>query len=546
VKVNLRIIGMLAAPLPIFALAAPAANATVAPAATGRVVLADAAAADIAQTHATRTGSLATNEKVGLEISLNLRNKSKLDAFVKAVSDPKSASYKHYLTVKQFVAEYAPTQAQIDQVSSYLKSEGLSVGALTGNHLTLAVSGSAAQVEKAFNVSIGTYKTATQTFHANTAAPSLPASIASIVNNVSGLTDESLHVSMAHKEAATSAAVTAHAGTTLTPTLAREAYNLSTDISTDSYNGSGKTIALAEFSAYTASDVAKYNSNYSLGVTAASVVKVDGGTTDTSGEDEDELDIEVDYALAPKATIKVYEAPNSDAGEVALYSALASADTTVVSSSWGEPETEESNLSSDDADFEEMAAQGQSMFAASGDSGADDNGSSLSVDYPASDTYVSGVGGTTVTVTSGAWASETAWSDSGGGISTEFKTPSYQSSVNTGTYRDVPDVAAAGSDSSPWHVYVEGGWYSVWGTSAAAPNWAAFIADYDTAATDLGGSKFGYVNSFLYPIAEGSLYSTVMHDVTSGSNGGYSAGTGYDKVTGWGSYNGGKFIADEL
>lgn len=544
-KVNLRILGVLAAPLPIFALAAPA-NASVTSAATSRVVLHDTAAAAIAGTHATRTGAVAAGKKVGLEVSLNLRNKAKLDAFVRSVSDPKSPLYKHYLTVQQFAAEYAPTAAQIAQVTSYLKSEGLTVGALTGNHLTLAVSGTASQVEKAFNVSLATYKTASQTFDANTAAPSLPSSIASVVENVAGLNTEALHVSLAHKEAAGSNAVTSHAGTTMTPTTAREAYNLTTDISTDSYNGSGKTIALAEFSAYTASDVAKYNTNYSLGVTAASVVKVDGGTTDTSGEDEDELDIEVDYALAPKATIKVYEAPNSDAGEVALYSALASADTTAVSSSWGEPETEEDNLSSDDADFEEMAAQGQSMFAASGDNGSADNGSTTSVDYPASDTYVSGVGGTDVTVTSGAWASETAWSDSGGGISVEFATPSYQSAVNSGSYRDVPDVAAAGDEASPWYVYVEGGWYDVWGTSAAAPNWAAFIADYDTAATDLGGSKFGYVNSFIYPIGEGSLHSTVLHDVTSGSNGAYSAGTGYDKVSGWGSYNGGKFIADEL
>ena len=542
-KVNLRILGMLAAPLPIFALAAPMADATVSPAATGRVVLASQVAPEL--DHATRTGAVASGQKLGLEISLAPRNKAKLDAFVKAVSDPKSTLYKHYLTVAQYAAEYAPTEAQIAQVTSYLKSEGLSVGALTANHLTLAVSGTAAQVEKAFSVSIGTYKSATQSFYANSAAPSLPASIASVVSGVAGLENQSLHVSLAQKSKATSEAVTSHAGTTLTPTLAREGYNLTTDIS-DGYNGSGKTIALAEFSAYTASDVAKYNTNYSLGVTAASVVKVDGGTTDTSGEDEDELDIEVDYALAPKATIKVYEAPNSDAGEVALYSALASADTTDVSSSWGEPEADEDNLSSDDADFEEMAAQGQSIFAASGDSGALDNGSSLSVDYPASDPYVSGTGGTSLTVTSGAWASETGWSDSGGGISTEWATPSYQDAVNSGSYRDVPDVAAAGADTSPWHVYVEGGWYSVWGTSAAAPNWAAFVADYDTAATDLGGSKFGYVNSFIYPIGEGSLYDTVFHDVTSGNNGGYSAGTGYDKVTGWGSYNGGEFISEEL
>lgn len=538
-KVNLRIIGLIAAPLPIFALAAPA-DATVTPAAAGRVALAAEAvpAQDLAQ--ATHTGTVAADQKLGLEISLQPRNQAKLAAFVKAVSDPKSALYKHYLTVAQYAAEYAPTEAQITQVSAYLKSEGLSVGALTANHLTLAVSGTAAQAEKAFDVSISTYKTAKQSFIANTAAPSLPASIASVVSGVAGLNTEALHTSEAHTEA-----VTPHAGTTLTPTLAREGYNLTTDLS-DGYKGTGKTIALAEFSAYGASDVAKYNSNYSLGATAASVVKVDGGTTDTSGEDEDELDIEVDYALAPGATIKVYEAPNSDAGEVALYSSIVSADTTSASTSWGEPETEEDNLSSDDADFEEAAAQGQSFFAASGDDGYEDNGSSASVDYPASDPYVSGVGGTQLTVTSGAWKSETAWSDSGGGVSVEFATPSYQSTVNTGSFRDVPDVAAAGGNNSPWYIYTEGEWTDVWGTSAAAPNWAAFVADYDTAATDLGGAKFGYVNSFIYPIGGSSVYDTVFHDVTSGSNGKFSAKTGYDQVSGWGSYNGGEFISTEL
>jgi len=539
VKVNLRIVGMLAAPLPIFALAAPMADATVSPAAAGRVVLASEAAPAVAG--ATRTGALASGQKLGLEISLQPRNQAKLAAFIKDVSDPKSALYKHYLTVAQYAAEYAPTEAQIAQVTSYLKSAGLSVGALTANHLTLEASGTAAQAEKAFDVSIGTYKSAHQSYYANTEAPSLPASIASVINGVAGLNDVALHTSYLDK----SSAVTSHAGTTLTPTLAREGYNLTTDLS-DGYNGSGKTIALAEFSSYTASDVAEYNTKYSLGVTAAKVVKVDGGSTDDSGEDEDELDIEVDYALAPDATIKVYEAPNSDAGEVALYSAIASADTTSVSTSWGEPETEEDNLSSDNTDFEEMAAQGQSAFAASGDSGADDDGSDLSVDFPASNTYVSGVGGTQLTVTSGKWKSETAWSDSGGGVSVEYATPSYQTGVNSGSYREVPDVAAAGGNNSPWYIYTEGEWTDVWGTSAAAPNWAAFVADYDTAASDLGGSAFGYVNSFIYPIGEGSLYDTVFHDITSGNNGGYSAKTGYDEVSGWGSYNAGEFISEEL
>ena len=536
-KAKLRIVGLLAAPLPILALAVPAATASSAPA--GRVALAGIISPTLE--HATRTGAVASGQKLGLEVSLKVRNQANLDAFVRAVSDPKSPLYQHYLTVAQYAAEYGASDAQVAQVTSYLKSEGLSVGQVTANHLTVSVSGSAADVEKAFDVSLGTYTASGHSFYANASAATLPASIASVVSGVAGLNDQALHTSYLEQ----SKAVVSHAGTTITPTVAREGYNLTTDIS-DGYNGSGKTIALAEFSSYTASDVSEYNSKYSLGAKAASVVSVDGGSTDNSGEDEDELDIEVDYALAPGATIKVYEAPNSDAGEVALYSAIVSADTASASSSWGEPETEEDNLSSDDADFEEAAAQGQSFFAASGDDGADDNGSSLSVDYPASDPYVSGTAATELTVSSGKWSSETAWSGSGGGISVEWAKPAYQDAVNSGSYRDVPDVAADGAEASPWYIYTEGGWYDVWGTSAAAPNWAAFIADYDTAATDLGKSKFGYVNSVVYPLGEGSLYHTLFHDVTSGNNGGYSAGTGYDLVSGWGSYNGGAFISDEL
>lgn len=161
--------------------------------------------------------------------------------------------------------------------------------------------------------SISSCPSAGESFYANSAAPSLPADIASIVSGVAGLNNQALHTTELQSESATS-----HAGTTLTPTLAREGYNPTSDIS-GGYSGSGVTIGLAEFSAYSASAVAACNAKC--------------GTTDTSGSVEDELDIEVDYALAPKATIKVYEAPNSDAGEVALYASLVRNDVPVISTS---------------------------------------------------------------------------------------------------------------------------------------------------------------------------------------------------------------------
>jgi len=559
-----RTLGVLAAPLPVLVLALPVAHA----ATPARAALAGAGSAvgsGTAVPHlasdAVRTGSVAADAPLSLEVSLAPRNQAGLDAFLRQVSDPASPQYKHYLTVAQYAADYGATDAQISQVTKYLRGQGLAVGEVTANHLTIAVTGTAAQAEKAFGVQLGTWHTAGRDVFANTTAPTLPTGIASIVSSVAGLSNASQRTPSYHVGTANAAdpdatpatpagaaapAAAPHAGTTLTPTKARGGYNLTSPIASGD-NGSGETVGLVEFSAYSASAVAAYNSKYSLGAPTATVVKVAGGTTDTSGSVEDELDIEVVNALAPKANVKVYEAPNSDAGEVALYAALVSADVPVISSSWGEPENQENNLASDDADFKEAAAQGQSVFAASGDSGAHDDGSTLSVDYPASDPYVSGVGGTNITVSSSnAWSSETGWSDSGGGQSDKWTTPSFQSSVNSSGHREVPDVSAAGGNGSPWYIDADGSWTTVWGTSAAAPNWAAFVADYDTAATKAGKAAFGYANSFVYSVAGSSNYSTDFHDVKSGNNGGYSAGAGYDAVTGWGSYNGAQFIATKL
>ena len=123
--------------------------------------------------------------------------------------------------------------------------------------------------------------------------------------------------------------------------------------------------------------------------------------------------------------------------------------------------------------------------------------------------------------------------------------PSFQSAVS-GSFRAVPDVATSGGPNSAWNIYSQGSWGSVYGTSAAAPSWAAFTAIYDQDAKSKGKAALGYANPTLYSIAGGSAYSTAFHDIKSGSNGGFSAGTGYDRVTGLGSYNAGGFVSDEL
>ena len=535
-------VGLLAAPLPILALAVVPAQAA-APASTSIALRADTVPA-VAQS--ARVGTLAARTSISVTVSLAQRDPAGLQSFLKQVADPTSAQYKHYLTVKQFAQRFGATAETAASVRSYLASHGLKVGQVTANGLTLTASGSATQIEKAFGTTIGTFRDKSgKQFYANTAAPQLPAAIASAVTDVSGLSN----YAVSHQDAVRSSASAKATVQGYTPTQVRGGYNLNSAISAG-YTGAGETVALEEFSAFTQSDVTTYDKKFSLTPSTPTVVKSDGGTTDKSGEDEVELDIEVVQALAPGATIDVYEAPNSDAGEAAVYAQLVSSDVPVISTSWGQDEAAEtaSNRTALNTDFQEAAAQGQSIYAASGDDGSDDAGNGgTSVDFPAADPYVTGAGGTTLKLTSAnAWSSEKAWSGSGGGVSSYFDTPSFQTSVNTGTYRSVPDVSADADPNTGWAIYTEGAWAEYGGTSAAAPNWAAFTAIYDSEAKALSKPVLGFANASIYALAESSDYSSAFHDVTSGSNGAYSAGTGYDEVTGWGSYNGANFLSDEL
>jgi kumamolisin len=498
-----------------------------------------------------RTGSVAPATRMDVAVSLAVRDQAGLRTFLAQVADPHSKEYKHYLSVKQFADRFGATDATIAQVTSYLKAQGLTVGTTAANHLTVTASGTAQQLQKAFGTSLATFhdnRTARDYF-ANTTTPTLPAAFAGQVVDVAGLNNYTAHRHFDHANPAVKPSATPLAASAgLDPTSGKAAYDL-TGLNGNGYTGSGQTIGLVEFSSFDQSDVDTYDSTYGLNVTAPTVVPVAGGTTDTSGAGEVDLDIQVIQALAPGATIKVYEAPNSTAGDEALYSQLVSDNVPIVSISWGEAEsgTTDAQRAADDNTYQEAAAQGQSYFAASGDNGSDDAGNGgTSVDYPASDPYVTGVGGTTLSTNSDStWAGETAWSGSGGGTSTAYAAPNYQSSLGL-TQREVPDVAAAADPSTGWAVYTGGAWQEIGGTSGAAPNWAAFTAIYDQYAAGKGGTKFGFANPTIYNLAGGANYGSAFHDVTSGSNGAFSAGTGYDQVTGWGSYDGQNFITANL
>ena len=240
-----------------------------------------------------------------------------------------------------------------------------------------------------------------------------------------------------------------------------------------------------------------------------------------------------------------------------------------VSSSWGsaENETDSNVLNSENTILQQMASQGQSFFAAAGDSGAYDdsiNGtnSTLEVDDPGSQPYATSVGGTTLTWTGNTFSSETSWQTSsasgtygtgsyheaeggGGGISRKWSIPSWQNNLATNanlgstSMRMVPDVALDADPNTGYPIYYNGAWGLYGGTSCAAPIWAAFTALVNQKRVTVSLARIGFVNPTLYQIGQGASYGNAFHDIADGStNLYYPAETGYDLTTGFGSFNG--------
>ncbi|MBV8933468.1 MAG: S53 family peptidase [Kutzneria sp.] len=212
----------------------------------------------------------------------------------------------------------------------------------------------------------------------------------------------------------------------------------------------------------------------------------------------------------------------------------------VVSISWGacEPDRSPSEMDAVSNGIKQGTAEGISFFAASGDDGSKDCARSQTgatvdaVDYPASDPNVTGVGGTTLKLNGTGYGSETTWSRGGGGTSTHFAVPGYQAGVNG--KRTVPDVASDADPATGYSIFSAGAWQVYGGTSCAAPMWAAWAALADAKL----GHKLGNANPTLYQVGKGANAAKAFHDITTGSNGTFRAGAGYDQTTGWGSYDG--------
>jgi subtilase family serine protease len=504
-------------------------------------------------------GRLPATQSMRFDVVLALRHQPELENFLQEVSDPSSPSYRHFVTPEEFTARFGPSQEDYDSVIRFAKANGFTVVGGSRDGLDVQLKGSVAAIEKAFHVTMGVYQHPTEkrTFFAPDREPTVDLPFQ--LWRISGLDNFSIPRPLylhKNKQAIPNVVKGSCPGSTYCGSDMRAAYYGGT------LTGTGQNIALLELAGSDLADLTTYYHN--VGQTepfTPTLVSTGGFSTAclaSSGCDDGEqtLDMTQAMGMAPGSTM-LYMYVCGDAfgtgtfNETDCLSAMSTAKplSNQISCSWA---WQPADPKSDDPFYQKFAVQGQNFFVASGDGGSYPSASRPFYD-PAEDDFVTAVGGTDLQVTKpgGPWSSETAWIDSGGGISQDsIPIPAWQqlagvinvSNKGSKTLRNVPDVAAEAN----FDFYVcadqtacQSGFG---GTSFAAPMWAGYMALVNQQAIANGNSPLGFINPAVYNIGIGSGYGAAFHDITVGGNGGFSAVTGYDLVTGWGSPNGAGLI----
>ncbi len=585
----LALVGAAFAPLP--ASAAPAGSAP--PLGTGQRTPLVGSVAPV-PVGASVLGPTTGTDRVTVDVALRPRDPAALAEFARSVSTPGSARYHRYLAAGHLAAVFGPTADTLRATRGWLASTGLSVGATSVDGLLVPVSGTAAQVESAFGVPLLRARLADgRTVRVAANDPTVPSTLIPVLQGVLGLSDQA--VARPHLTGSTPlatspgalapavpatvgpqpcAAIGSHGTNAMSATDLASAYGFS-PLYGSGRTGAGQSVGIFELEGYAPSDIAAYESCYGLTVPVTNTL-VDGGANTAVQFGEAALDIEVVAGLAPGSSIHVYTGPNSTVGTngngpLDIYDQMVTDDTVgVITTSWGqcEPMLSSTDLATERAIFQMAASQGQTVVAASGDSGSSDCYSPpnndfdthLAVDDPAMQPDVTGVGGTSLSGFGPNAPSEVAWGGGGsvqgaggGGNSSSVMAPAWQqvgpamlanTSYTCGPSsnsqcREVPDVSASSDGAHGDIIFFQGRWYIFGGTSMAAPLWAALVADVDQGCSPQ--SVAGAVNPSIY--ASGA--SAGFNDVTTGNNslfGGvnpmFPAAAGYDLATGWGSPRG--------
>jgi subtilase family serine protease len=520
-------------------------------------------------------GYLPSDATLQLAVGLPIRDEEGFKKFLNDIYNPGSPNFRKYLSPQEFTDKFGPTEQDYNALIEFARSNGLTVTGTHSNRKLLDVSASVSDIERVFHVTMRVYQhpRESRTFYAPDTEPSLDLKVPVLA--ISGLDNYIIphHLTDRVVDPATGSVGTRYDQGGTGPNGYYSAKDLRTAYAPSvTYNGSGQSVGLLEFDGYYANLVTLYEKTNNLPTPYPSVsaVLLDGATgnpaTDVNyplGYEEVNLDIEMAIAMAPGlSSVIVYELPPPPTNgyppppDDALNRMATDDKAKQLSSS-----LEFSLSGNTDEIFQELAAQGQSFFQSSGDIGAT-TGSSVS--SPFDDPYVTLVGGTELTMTAngGAWSSEVVWNDpseypygeSGGGISPTYPLPWYQLGVNMSSnggstrWRNMPDVAMV-ADNVVGYTY-EGDisdpyeWQGWSGTSIAAPLWAGFMACANQLSAIEGLPSVGFANSAIYWTGTHMGYTEFFHDITSGNNENssspseFSATTGYDLCTGWGTPNG--------
>jgi xanthomonalisin len=533
--IHARLRGSVLATAALVALSGISANAT--PASSSIAALSAAAAAagasfvTIAPAITLRStdslgGAIAASQVLHVVVSLKLRNQAALDSFIATLAQPGTPVSSRAMVPGQFDAQHAPTAAQAQDVASYLQQAGFTNIEVAPNRLLVSADAPASTVESSFGTSISTVTTADnrQAF-ANTLPVQIPASLQDVVQSVIGL--QSVYVPHLMSVPTVQSATThdpvefaAIYGATGVPVAAGVPIGILTE--------GTMAPAIADLSTFAVAN--------GLPQVDTQVVVTHGSSTDNSGLIEWDLDTQdiVGMGGGVVGSLILYDMQSLLNTEIitAINRVVSDDATKIINGSLGECETgaqQDGSWAAAETIFQAAIANGQTFSFSTGDKGADEcqNGHTTP-SWPANSQYVVAVGGTTVDTTGTTYNSEAAWIDGGGSPSLYEPKPTWQNTFVTGTKRGLPDVAFDGDPASGALLYVGNSRVQEGGTSLSSPlfvgSWARLIAAH---------GNLGFAAPLLYQ----QLTSVDFHDVTTGNNGGETAGPGWDFTTGRGSFD---------
>jgi kumamolisin len=470
---------------------------------------------------------------------LRLQEKVAMSSLAEMVKNPISVRYNKPFGPDEIREMSAPAQADYDQLVANLQARGFEIVNQSPTHLYLTVKAPAKTFESAFATRL---EQLGHGLHRQMSQPQIPSDL-SLVASITGL-DNSVKRFPKHVR---SAVQPMGSPTGFTPAQIKTAYGFDA-VYAKGLTGKGQHIDIATYDGFYVADVQQFYSLQGINpAPAVDTVSFNGTAAYVEGSAmETQLDAEFSGMIAPGAQIHVFaSAENSDAGELAMFTAILDDNRAKIANySWGGCETTvtAAHQTEMEAVFARAVAQGVNIMVASGDSGSDScQDGTNKADWPAANDNVVAVGGTTLTIGSDGSGTEAAWSGSGGGISALWNLPAWQQSLGTPyVKRSYPDVAFNADPASGQSIYAHNNgvadWIQIGGTSMAAPQWSGFMALIGEARANAGKAAVGYLPPQIYALSTTDK-AAMFHDVTSGANGLYTAGPGWDAVTGWGSMN---------